>query len=78
MDSLKHSMNPSIVQTTTKTQFRSNHPAYSFDLQITMDTQFKLNDSMYPSNETHQISNICTSNKQINQSQEFNQIIELT
>jgi hypothetical protein len=77
-DQLKYSTNPSILQITTDIQFKSNHPTYLFDfLQIMIDIQLKLNDSIYMSDETHRISNICTSNKKINQLQEFNQRIEL-
>ena len=55
---LKHSMNPSIIQITTNTQLKPNYPMYLFNLRITIDIQFKLNDSMYPSDETNQISKV--------------------
>jgi hypothetical protein len=50
-------MNPTIKQITTNTQLKSNHPLYPFDKQITIDILFQLNDSMYPSVETHRIAN---------------------
>jgi hypothetical protein len=41
---LKNSTNPSIVQITTNTQLKPNYPMYLFNLQITIDIRFKLNE----------------------------------